>query len=415
MAGVRITVIGAENLANPHLKRFRHFLARSIAVAQQRIQAEGNDAPISPEARERAQNVLSYALQETEAWSETRELLLTMAPKMEMAGYRNEWLQYLMEGLSKSYQQGDQQAEAELQFQCGYLYRLMNRYEQAQVLLLASAEHYASLGETINQARSLNQLAYLAWQQHQYSKVETWAQQALALLDETTLERAMSLSALGLAAAEQARWSESERYHRDALQIRTKHDNQRLMAWSQQNLGYALSGQGQYAEATAYYELAIAKLTKLNDPAHCAIVQMNLGIVYWFEGKTEKAAEIYSAAESTFRHISDDLNLAKVLTCKGLNFHTLQQWSQAESAFLASSRLFHKLGDYSEYLNALDGLGISYLEQERYSKALVIFESIRLHLPEVAGTRSYRPLSEAVPRQLEQAKLGRDNTSIVTY
>ncbi len=396
-----------EQKPNQYTARFKGFIGRSAMVALQRIAAEAENVPISDEARERAENVLSYTLQEGEAWTATRDLLLTMAPKMEMAGYREKWIEYLQAGVAQSQQQSDRLAEAELLFHCGYLYRLLSKYDQARQLLNASAQLYHSLGAAQNEARALNQLAYLAWQQHQPSEVTTLSHQALALLDTNDLERAMSLSALGLAAIEQYRWAEAEEYHRTALQIRTAHGNRRQMAWSQQNLGYALRGQSKYTEAISFYEEAIATLTELHDLANCAIAQMNLGIVYWAQGEPEKTMVMYTAAESTFRRLGDELNLAKVLTCIGLNFYTVKHWQQAETAFITSAALFHKLGDNSEYLNALDGLGISYLEQEFYSKALIIFEAIRIQLPKIMDTRVYPPLSKSIEFQLEQAKAGR--------
>lgn len=118
---------------NPYTARFKQLLGRSAIVARQRIEAEGQDAPISTEARERARNVLRYVLEEEGAWTATRDLLLAMAPKMERAGYRGEWLQDLMAGLAQSQRRGDRRTEAELQFQCGYLYRLMSDYAHARI------------------------------------------------------------------------------------------------------------------------------------------------------------------------------------------------------------------------------------------------------------------------------------------
>jgi tetratricopeptide (TPR) repeat protein len=388
---------------NPYLLRFQQLLTRSALVARRYVEAEGLTTPLSDAARERAQNVLGYTLKAADAWAATRDLLLALAPKMEMAGYRSEWLPYLADGVAQSQRQGDQAAEAALQFQCGYLYRLMSNYAAAHRSLNASAAHYAALGDAEGQARALNQLAYLAWQQHRYDEAITLAQQALLLVGALDVEKATSLSALGLVAIDRSQWQEAAQYHKEALHIRTYHAQRRQMAWSLQNLALALRGQQEYEKAIAYYEEAIAILDEVHDPANRAIVQMNLGIVYYFREEFTKALAIYRLAETSFHQFADDFNLGKVLTNQGLGYLALQQWSQAESAFTESMNCFQKLADRSMYLNALDGLGITYLEQHLYDKALVIFESVQEQLADIIDTPAYHYLAATISVQLEQA------------
>lgn len=397
-------MVMSDLLPNPYLVRFKELLVRGAAVAQARIDAEGPTAPISDDARERAQNVLSYTLKEATAWPAARDLLLTMAPKMEAAGYRQEWLVYLHDGLLQSEQQGDQATLATLQFQCGTLHRLLSNHEQAQALLSASAGHYAALGETAGQARALNQLAYLAWQQHRYADAEHFAQAALQIVEETSLERAMSLSALGLVANNRSRYAEAEKYHYEALLLRTDHNAQKEMAWSLQNLGLAAGEQGKYEVAVAYYTRALALLDKVYDPAHSAIVQMNLGGTYYRQKAYSQALDILNKVEQELRRLSDELNLAKLLTTKGLCYLAQYDWTFAEDAFRASAELFHRLGDLSWYLNAYDGLGISYLEREQYEEALIIFEAIVAQLSQIAGTPAHKHLAATVETQIAQAE-----------
>lgn len=398
-------MVKIDPIPNPYLARFKELLVRGAAVAQARIDAEGPTASISDDARARAQNVLSYTLKEATAWPAARDLLLTMAPKMEAAGYRQEWLAYLNDGLWQSEQQGDQAALAALQFQCGSLHRLLSNHEQAHALLSASIAYCAASGETVGQARALNQLAYLAWQQHRYEEAERFAQAALQIVDEPSLERAMSLSALGLVAYNRSRYTEAEKYHYEALLLRTDHNAHKEMAWSLQNLGLNAAEQGKYEVAVEYYTRALTLLDKVYDPAHRAIVQMNLGGTYYRQKAYSQALDILNPVEQELRRLSDELNLAKLLTIKGLCYLAQQQWALAEDAFQASTALFHRLGDLSWYLNAYDGLGISYLEREQYEQALAIFEAIVAQLPQIEGTPAHKYLTATLAKQLDQAKV----------
>jgi len=395
--------IGMPSVEEP-ITRFKQLMIRSVKVARTRIEGADPQGVRAEEARTRALNVLSYALKEAEAWTETRDLLLAMAPKMEMVSQRAGWLEYLQEGIAQSQRQGDRLAEAALQFQCGYLYRLISRYTQAQTLLQASATHYATIGDTQSQARALNQLAYLAWQQHRYDHAVTLAEEALVLLDHLDLERATALSALGLVAIDRGQWQEAQQYHSEALSIRTHHAQRRQMAWSLQNLAFTMRGQQQYEKAILYYEEAIAMLDEVHDPLNRATAQMNLGIVYYFQEEYAKAQEINRRAEATFRRLADEFNLGKVRTNQGLVYLARQEWHKAEEAFIESSNCFQKLADRSWYLNAFDGLGIAFLEQGFYDKALVIFESVQAQLSDIVDTPAYHYLTSTIAVQLEQAR-----------
>lgn len=392
------------DLLDENRAHFARRIKRSAQVAREQIAAEGPDAPISDEARLRALNILSYALHRADAWGEARDLLLAMSTKMEMAGYREDWLVYLMAGLRLSQEQADRTAEAALHFHCGHLQRLMSHNTEAAALLRTSAALYADLGDKPGEARALNQLAYLAWQQQRYEDAESFILQALDLVENGSLEQAVSFSVSGLVAIDQNRPHAAEKFHSAALQIRTQQADQRLMAWSLQNLGVALMQQGIYDKAITCYEQSLSLLALLHDLGYKAIVQLNLAIAYYTLGEAEQALGIIREAEQILHRIFDDFNLAKLFTTKGLCQLALQQWQAAEDTFEASSQLFQKLGNYSWYLNSLDGLGISYLEQENYAKALAIFEFIATQLPQIEGTLPYTYLTSTIPIQLEQVR-----------
>jgi tetratricopeptide (TPR) repeat protein len=381
---------------------FRQYIVNSVQATLAAISQD--DALLTAETRDRALHVLSFALKRADGWTSTRALLLLLAPKLEQAGHRDDWLPYLEAGVTLSQACADPGAEAELSLAISQLHRLVSRFAPARMWLTASSQTFATLGNYQGQARALNQLAYVAWQQHEYPAAERLADNALALLDKTDPERAMSLSALGLVALDRQQWVEAERYHRDALQIRTVQGDRRKIAWSMQNLGYALRGQGRYTEAITCFEQAITILEEIHDLANCAIAQMNLGIVYWYDAEPAKALEKYTLAEHTFTKLSDMHNLAKIFTNKGLGYMNLGDWVQAEKAFMASIALHQKVGDVSFRLDASDGLGLVYLGQGQYDKAIATFESALAELPQITGTPMYDYLMKVLPDHLAQAR-----------
>ncbi len=381
---------------------FSEFVAQSVSATLALFDPAA--VALTAEERDRLLHVLSYALHLDAAWAETRILLLQVAPKMEQAGHRDDWIPYLASGVDLSRQQHDRLAEAELSLYIGELFRLLSKFDLARVWLDGSIAGFTALGANQGQARALNQLAFVAWQQHYYAEAAALAQTALTLLDENDPERATCFSRLGLVAIDRQQWEEAERYHRDALQICQVQGDQRKFAWSLQNLGYALRGQSRYIEAIDCYQQAITILEAVQDLANCATVQMNLGIVYSLDGRPAEALKLYAQAEHTFRQQHNTHNLAKVLVSKGIDALALQDWMQAENAFATSAVLFQEIGDVSLRLDALDGLGLVYLGQGQHERAMMIFTVVAAELPHITGTYTYEHLVKVLPMQIAETK-----------
>lgn len=386
--------------------RFQGFLCQALIVALRYVEAGGENAPLTPAARSRAMNLLQYAFNDKTLWRETCELLLALAPKMERAGYREEWLPRLETGVKIADANGDQLTTARFYWHIGVLHRLQNHHAQATTALTASAERFHALGESREQARALNQLGYVARHQNFLEQATTLAHEALALLDEGDIEQAMSFSLLGLIAHERHQWTTAEAYHRQALALREQAANKRQTAWSLQNLANALRGQGKYETAIRHFERADDLLQEVEDPVHRAIVQMNLGIIYSVQKQPFKAFPLYDGAERIFHRLGSQLNLAKVKVNQGLEYMAVASWEKAEIAFRLGADLYLSLADKGGQLNALDGLGLSYLEQGRYAEALTLFERIAGELHEVEGTYFFEPLREQLPRQIARSKAG---------
>lgn len=378
-------------------------IVRSVQATLMRVQRDETPT-LTALTRERGLHVLTFALKLPAAWPLTCQLILALAPKLEQAGYREEWLPYLQQALKLSDEKTDRAMSAQFHFLLGHLRRLRGEFSLAQQHLTQSVAEFRALQNDYGQARALNQLAYLAWQQHRDDEAKALAQAALALLDPADAECAMSLSALGMAAINQARWQAAEAHHRAALQIRTRYNLPRERAWSLQNLGYSLRGQGNFVEALACYEEALTTLDQLGDRANWAIVRMNMGIVYSLQNEPRQALAIYAEAEEIFRQIGDQWHVAKTLVNQGIDYMGLREWQQAEWVLRHSAGLFEQVGELSEQLNALDGVAMTRQGQGFHAEALTLFQTVKRRLPEIEGTHYHRMLSRVIDNQLAEAE-----------
>jgi tetratricopeptide (TPR) repeat protein len=358
--------------SSPYQSKFKSYLLQNLAYLHQEVQ---HAAPIpEEEVRTQAMHTLSYALKIGEAWSPTRDLFLILAPPMEQAGHREDWIPYLLRALERSMAADDQSAAAEFHLQLALLYRLLSQFKAAHEHIAASIDLFASRAEARNQARALNERAWLEHLQHRYEEASRHVEQAIGLLEEDDSERAMSYRVQGMIAIGFRQWEEAKHYHHLALTLFEKHHDQRRIAWSLQNLAYVLREQQQYAEAIELFKQAGNLLRQVDDRYHTSIVLFNLGLTYSACNQVPKAITYYKEAEEIFYKLNNKLYLARLYTDWALDALSLQDYTGAELLFKQSIGLFKELGDESWRLNAMDGLAITYLAQQDHVRARSIVD-----------------------------------------
>ncbi len=388
---------------------FEEYVVRSIQATRDAIPADALFLEV--EVRERAMHLLSFGLEVDAAWAHVRDLILCIAPKMEQAGHREDWLEYLTEGLACSQQQNDNLSTAEFQWHIGHLQRLQSQFVLARQNLNASAATFAVVGNPRGQARAWNELGHMAWHQQQHAEAQQLAEAALACLEATDLERAASLSVLGLVAVSWRHWSEGEYYFSKALQIRTAYGDQQRMAWTMQHMGYVHRSKGDLVAAIPYYAEATQILTAINDQRNCAITQMSLGILYYLSQQYTEALTIFAQAEAAFQNAHDILHLAKIFTNRGLVYLAMGDWQQAKDVFAVSTALYEKLQDLYAHINALDGLGLAYIGLGLYDEAVQSFEVALDRLPLIQGHPSYPNFVKELSVHLQEAQTKRERSN----
>jgi len=393
-----------------HYTQFKRYLRRNISYVQRMVAA--TNPPLAEEMRQQALHTLSYAFGEADLWPLVRELLQALAPKMELAGHREDWLPYLQRGREESERFGDATLAAECNLQIGIIYRLLSDFAEARKNFTASIAHAAQNQDIHNQARGLNELAWLEHLQHHYVDAIKHSSQALEILPEADVEQAMSYRVLGMVAIDREEWEKAEQLHRDALSIFRLHGDQRRAAWSVQNLAYALRGQQKYENAVQYYQEALSTLQDVGDYHSVAVVQFNLGITYYHSGNIEQAIRYFEQAVTAFKQFNNRLFLARIHTDLGLAYLEKQHFEAAENAFSTSIYLFNELNDTSWALNAMDGMGMTYIASQQYKKAEKILAEAVALLPLVVEAPNYQYLRSTLLKHLEESRRGQVDSSL---
>jgi tetratricopeptide (TPR) repeat protein len=365
---------------------FRQFIVRSAAASLAVLREQQASATLSNEERDQALHNLTYVLHLSdtpEAWPVSSHLLLTMAPKMEQAGHRDDWIPFLEEGIRLSQAAGDRPAEAQLRLNLGILLQLHRKYEAARRELEASAALFAALGERQQEGRAVNRLAYVARLQNHTGEAARLAHTALALLPAGDPEQAYSESVLGAVAVDHHDWPEAIVRYQRSLALWEMQDDRRMIAWSLTNLASALRPAGRLAEAGECCRRAIAIFDAIDDPVHRAAAQVNLGNILLTDDQPAEALAFYLAAEPVLRSARDDLRLAKLYCNLGKAYRTLGQPEVAVVWSQASVDTYEKLGATQALINSLDGLGLAYACLGQATRARLTFLRALDLLPQV--------------------------------
>ena len=382
---------------------FRCLVARSVGVARKRIEIEDEYAQISDEARDRALNVLSYALKIPEIWDDTHKLLRAMIPKMEMAGHRGDWIPYLERGVALSRSQKGLAGHGDLCLAIGYLELLRMNLHAADTWFTQSLKSFIQVGDNSGHGRALNRLAIVELRNQNYQASTDLASRAHALLSENDPEQANNYFVFGATCEGKRHWIAAEKYHRMALSIWEKENDLRRIAWGLRNLGPALYEQGEYEGAVSCYKRALGIFDHIHDPANKASVQLNLAIVYWRQKQHSDAAYLYTETQKIFSILRDELNLARATLNHGLNYAAMEHWNLAQSEYQKSIDLWQKLGIRISLCNTLDCLGETYLATKDYQRASEIFQEGLRELEAIGNHPRYEYLRDMLTGHLIQA------------
>lgn len=341
-------------------------------------QVQESRGRVRERVRAQAWHLLDYALAVDAAWPQVRELLLELAPKMEMAGYRDEWLPFLLAGIQRSGALGDQQVEARLKLAVGQLLRLENRYAEAERWLEQALTSFRDGDDRQGTAAVHNQLGRICYLQRRDEEAIGHASTALGLLGPEDQERAESHFVLGMVALNQRQWKIAEEQQLLALEARRRTGDGRVLAWAMQNVGVVLLQQSEYGgvdrlvEAARWLEEAIAHLDALPDPYHAGVARNSLGIVRRLQGQLAEAIALFVRAEESFHATQSPEWLARIHNNLGLTYLDGGQPAEAERSFRAGVLIYEQMGNDPARLNTQHGVVLALLKQERYAEAATL-------------------------------------------
>ncbi|MFN8444656.1 MAG: tetratricopeptide repeat protein [Caldilineaceae bacterium] len=397
------TIIHIANDADDFGALFRTYLVHRTENLLAEVSKD--DSLLDEEVRSKALAALEFALESSELQSLAGGLLLAMAPKMERAGFRDEWVPLLKRGVELEFAVKDRVIKAELLYQLGFLCQLRGHYVEAEGYLLRSINEFACLQLFSRQAAVHFRLAYVNRLQRNYGQVRQQIEQGFALVDDQDPACAHGYYLRGLLAYDDNDYVTAIEAYQHSLQLYEIAGDLRMVALRLGNIGLAFSEWKKFEEAVRYYHRSIEIFEALQDTAQMAMMKMNLGNIYLLQNEPDAAIALYDMVEPIFRKNSDELHLALLYLNYGIAFRLAKQWQKAEQYLLSAIERWQQFNDIHSLINTLDELGIMYRERGDFSQAKKTFEQAFRLLLQIEHQPGFQRLSERITAHRNQLEV----------
>lgn len=363
---------------------FRTYIERSLAFAQAQVSREGE---LSDPERKQVWHTLTYALALPEAWEETSRLLCALAPRMERAGFREGWIQFLERGVEQSRIHEDKASEIELGLQLGYLYIRLRRWEAAQAILKQIVVVSQERDDSESEAYGLAQLAQVARYVGDRYLAIGYLDRVSELTPSEIRTQALCYGLRGFLAGDIHDWESAVSEFTNAMSLWRQIGAFEQLAIGALNIGWFTIAPIEYDEnidsdnrqkrlqkGKEYLAIALENALISGVKHSLGFIYNSLGRAYDLAGEKRRALEMYSAAEEVFNDVSDFFGLAKVQHNLGIHFLECQEITLAVQALEQAVKLSKRYGPKVDFLQPLAELGFIYLKLQRHEIAISTFK-----------------------------------------
>lgn len=347
---------------------FRRLIGRSVTLALEDVMRPG--WRLAPEKRAQLLFALANMLHLPTAWPSALPLLAALAPRLEQAGLREDWLGYLEHGIACCAISGDQQTAACLTLERGVLLERLGRLSEAQACLAEAIARFVALRDRRGEAKARNRLAYVLRGRQLSAAAAQHVDYALQLLDPADAEALYSCMVLGLLAYDRRDWETAEQHLRACVDGWRGGEERRLYAMSLINLAAVYMRTESFAQSRECLDSAVGLLAAIGDTANEALVHLNMGVACLFLRQPQAAVAELLAAEEVFRALQDVQRLALIYSNLALAYAELGEHQAAERHFEAALQRFAALEDHPNWIDTLLDLAELRLQRRQPQAAL---------------------------------------------
>jgi DNA-binding SARP family transcriptional activator/Flp pilus assembly protein TadD len=244
-------------------------------------------------------------------------------------------------------------------------------YPQA-LALYSHVQHAAHhTNDQATEARALNSLGLIHWQQGRYQQAADHHQQAIAICQEIgdRATEALALAYRGLVHAQQGCYQQATDHHQQAIAICQEIGDRAIGALALAYLGLVCAQQGCYQQAADHHQQALTICHEVGLPVGEAVALHGLGLVYSRQGRYQQATDHHQQARMICREIGFRFGEARALTNLGLVHSRQGRYQQATDHHQQALTICREIGYRAIEALALTNLGLVHSRQGRYQQA----------------------------------------------
>ncbi|WP_460496989.1 tetratricopeptide repeat protein [Glycomyces tarimensis] len=273
------------------------------------------------------------------------ELCELAGPPLLRIGYTRDAELFLSTAIRLSEELGDRRAEADSRRSLGgRVFRMFDRYSEAEHELALAMELYAELGDPEGEANSRCGLGHVARLREDWQTAAEHLERARQGYAALGLDRGEAECLLGLAEITVLRpdpdLDGAFELYRHAGRLFQDHNDLRGVAESYWGRAEVSRRKGELPVAARLYDAALDLARASHDQLVEADTLRGLGDLAAAEGHHAEALERFTAAVELYRHIMDQVGTADALAGQGETFLALGRRDEAAEALEESRKLY---------------------------------------------------------------------------
>ncbi|MEY4529407.1 MAG: hypothetical protein RLZZ156_128 [Deinococcota bacterium] len=276
--------------------------------------------------------------------------------------------------------------EAAITFGHGVFLRLLGDYKPACEYLEKAVLDYQKLAMPQAQARAQMNIAYIAFEQGQFSKAQKQLEFAKSNFNQA--EQAECLNMLGNIAKRQADYPQALLHFMAAKQIYHLTSNTSGLGILHNNIANIYEAQGDFLLAYQNYQEALIVFTQQSHQRAIALVHSNLGYVTTKLGQFQEAKHHLETSLNLRRQLNDQIGEVVTLTNLAQLGLSSQDLSLCKQALYQALPLSQKIQAIPRALEAFRLLG-EWCKIQRLPQASAIFLAVREHPQASEETRRW--------------------------
>lgn len=260
-----------------------------------------------------------------------------------------------------------------------YYYWLNNNYDSAEVYAKKYHQFAIDLGNEKNESIGLNYIGIVYDYRKNIATASNYYNQALEIRRKLGDKRLIgnSLSNLGALYYHSGDYEKASDYYFKAIEIREEIQDSSGLSQSYNNLGILLRNQEEYEQALDYY-LKSADLKKEIGREYSAMYTMlNIGSLYIFMKEYENAISISEEALVIANKYQDKNSAAALRLNIGSANTSLNNFREAEKQLLEGIKMLEEIGEVSTAFEGYTMLVTNYLNEGNIGEAITIIERLK--------------------------------------